>query len=104
MRGHRKLKHGRPKCWILYPGALGVQEVVLVLVGGLVGLSVETAIVIAIVKRLRDVAIGVPGLLVWQWTEGFRFEISPVARGLKPVFLRERSSPKSGTAEVVRSR
>jgi putative membrane protein len=79
------------------PGALGVQEVALVLVGRLVGLSVETAIVIAVVKRLRDVAVGVPGLLVWQWTEGFRFEISRVARGLKPVFLRQRSSPKSGT-------
>jgi len=35
------------------PGALGVQEVALVLAGKLVGLSVET-VMIAIVKRLRE--------------------------------------------------
>lgn len=70
------------------PGALGVQEVALVLVGKLVGLSVETAFVIAIVKRLRDVVVGVPGLLVWQWTEGFRFELSRVVKGLRPVLVR----------------
>ncbi len=57
------------------PGALGVQEVALVAVGNLVGLSPETAVLIAIVKRLRDVAVGVPGLLVWQWAEGGRVQI-----------------------------
>jgi uncharacterized membrane protein YbhN (UPF0104 family) len=70
------------------PGAVGVQEVALVLVGKLVGLSVEAAMVIAIVKRLRDVVVGVPGLLVWQWAEGFRFEKSRVVKGLRPVLVR----------------
>jgi putative membrane protein len=58
----------------MIPGALGVQEAALLAVGGLVGLPVETAIVIAVVKRLRDIVIGVPGLLVWQWTEGRWFQ------------------------------
>ena len=35
-----------------------------VVVSKLVGLPVETAIMIAIVKRLRDVVMEVPGLLV----------------------------------------
>ena len=70
------------------PGALGVQEVALVLAGKLVGLSVETAIMIAIVKRLRDIVIGVPGLFVWQWAEGFRLEISQIAKALRPVLVR----------------
>ena len=54
------------------PGALGVQEAALLMVGGLAGLSAEISMTIAVVKRLRDIAIGVPGLLVWQWIEGSR--------------------------------
>ncbi|HEX6842369.1 MAG TPA: lysylphosphatidylglycerol synthase domain-containing protein [Stellaceae bacterium] len=57
----------------LVPGALGIQEAALLMVGGLVGLSAESAMAVAVVKRLRDIAIGVPGLLVWQWIEGSRF-------------------------------
>jgi hypothetical protein len=37
------------------PGALGIQEIALILVANLVGLSAETAILIGILKRLRDV-------------------------------------------------
>ena len=51
------------------PGALGVQEIGLIMAGQLVGLSPETAVLIAIVKRLRDVLIGVPGLLLWHWAD-----------------------------------
>lgn len=54
------------------PGALGIQEVALVLVGSFVGLPPETAMLIAIVKRLRDVVLGLPGLAMWQWMEGRR--------------------------------
>src|SRR4051794_21932945 len=54
------------------PGALGVQEAALLMVGGLAGLSAETSMTIAVIKRLRDIAVGVPGLLVWQWIEGSR--------------------------------
>jgi putative membrane protein len=83
----------------LIPGALGVQEVALVLVGKLVGLPVETAIVIAIVKRLRDVVVGVPGLLVWQWAEGFRFENLRVVRGLRLVLVRRAFGATSGAED-----
>ncbi len=62
------------------PGALGIQELGLVIVGGLVGLPAETAMLIAVVKRLRDVAIGVPGLIIWQWVEGRRFPATRTAR------------------------
>jgi hypothetical protein len=56
------------------PGALGIQEVALVLVGGLVGISLPSAMLLAIVKRLRDVLLGVPALLLWQWLEGRRLD------------------------------
>ena len=64
------------------PGALGIQEIALVAVSGLVGLPPQIAMQVAIVKRLRDVVVGVPGLLTWQWieTQGFRL---PSAR-LRP--------------------
>jgi len=52
------------------PGALGIQEAALVMVCGFVGLSPEIAMLIAIVKRLRDVVLGTPGLVMWQWVEG----------------------------------
>jgi putative membrane protein len=61
------------------PGALGIQEVALVLVGGLVGISPQSAMLLAIVKRLRDVVLGVPALLLWQWLEGRRLDRSLLA-------------------------
>jgi putative membrane protein len=70
------------------PGALGTQEIALLLVGKLVGLTPETAILIAIVKRLRDVLVGVPGLVVWVGVEGFRARLPRFLGGdLKPVVV-----------------
>lgn len=40
------------------PGALGVQEAGLVLVGGLLGVAPEQAIALSMVKRLRELAFG----------------------------------------------
>ena len=51
------------------PGALGVQEGGLIVVCALFGLSPETAIALSLAKRLREVALGVPGLLLWQRLE-----------------------------------
>ncbi|MBV9842133.1 MAG: flippase-like domain-containing protein [Sphingomonadaceae bacterium] len=50
----------------LLPGALGAQEAGYVLLGALVGLDRETALALSLLKRARDLAIGVPTLLVWQ--------------------------------------
>jgi putative membrane protein len=51
------------------PGAIGVQEAGYVLLGPLVGLDPEAAVALSLVKRARDVAIGLPALLIWQGTE-----------------------------------
>jgi putative membrane protein len=55
------------------PGALGVQEGGLVLVCGLLGVPAETALALSVTKRARELLVGLPGLLAWQWTEGRRF-------------------------------
>jgi len=52
------------------PGAIGVQEGGYVVVCRLLGISPEVAIALSLVKRLREVALGLPGLLLWQRTEG----------------------------------
>lgn len=50
----------------LIPGALGVQEAGYVLLAPLIGLDRDTALAFALLKRGRDVAIGVPTLLLLQ--------------------------------------
>jgi uncharacterized membrane protein YbhN (UPF0104 family) len=54
----------------MVPGALGVLEASYIVFGGLFGLSAETALALSLSKRVRELALGVPGLMVWQWIEG----------------------------------
>ncbi len=54
------------------PSGLGVQEGVYALLGPLFGLPAEAALALSLLKRARDVAIGVPVLLSWQFVEGRR--------------------------------
>ncbi|WP_395666562.1 lysylphosphatidylglycerol synthase domain-containing protein [Methylocella sp.] len=54
------------------PGALGVQEVGFVVVCGLFGIEADQAIALSMVKRARELAVGVAGLVMWQWAEGRR--------------------------------
>ena len=56
----------------IVPGALGVQEGGLVVVAGLYGIPADAAIALSMVKRAREVAVGVAGLLMWQWSAGRR--------------------------------
>ena len=51
------------------PGAIGVQEAGYVLLGPLLGLDPQAAVALSLVKRARDVAIGLPSLLAWQAAE-----------------------------------
>lgn len=51
------------------PGALGVQETGLILIGSLIGLPADAAIALSLAKRLREIAIGLPALASWQWVE-----------------------------------
>ena len=51
------------------PGAIGVQEGGYVVVCGLLGIAPEVAIAVSLVKRLREVVLGLPGLVVWHRTE-----------------------------------
>jgi putative membrane protein len=54
----------------MVPGGLGVLEGSFVLFGGLLGLPAETALAISLSKRVRELALGLPGLFCWHWIEG----------------------------------
>ena len=48
------------------PGGIGVQEAAYALIGPALGLPAEAALALALAKRARDVALGIPTLIVWQ--------------------------------------
>jgi len=54
------------------PGALGVQEGGFVLVGALLGLTPDVSLALSLVKRMRDLLLGVPALAGWHFIEGKR--------------------------------
>ena len=54
------------------PNALGVQEGAYLVLGPLFGVPPDLALAISVLKRARDIAIGVPVLLSWQAAEGRR--------------------------------
>lgn len=51
------------------PGALGVQEGGYIVVCALFGLPPEKALALSMIRRIREVALGVPGLIWWARTE-----------------------------------
>jgi putative membrane protein len=53
----------------LIPGALGVQEAGYALLAPLVGIDPAAALALSLVRRARDVVVGVPTLLIWQARE-----------------------------------
>ena len=62
------------------PMGVGVQEATYAIVGPLFGLGPEMSLAVSLLKRARDLVIGVPALLVWQALEGRRL-VAGGARG-----------------------
>ncbi len=61
----------------IVPGALGLQEAAYALIGPIFGLDPATALGLSLIKRARDLAIGVPALLLWQAGESRRLLSRP---------------------------
>jgi putative membrane protein len=66
------LLYGMRSLAFMVPNAIGVQEGSLVLLGGLFGVGADQALALSLIKRGRDLVIGVPALLIWQMLEGRR--------------------------------
>jgi len=56
----------------IVPNALGVQEGAYAVLAPLFGVGAEFGLAVSLLKRARDIAIGVPVLLFWQAVEGQR--------------------------------
>jgi uncharacterized membrane protein YbhN (UPF0104 family) len=54
------------------PGALGVQEGGYVLVGSLLGIPGDAAFALSLISRVRELILGIPGLISWQLIEARR--------------------------------
>jgi hypothetical protein len=61
---------------------LGVQEGGFTVLGTLFGIPPEAALALSFVKRVPDLAIGLPGLLAWYWLEIHR--LLPITAGVRP--------------------
>jgi len=57
---------------VLVPNALGVQEAAYTVLTPLFGAGAELGLAVSLLKRARDIVLGVPVLLVWQAIEGRR--------------------------------
>lgn len=63
----------------LVPSGLGVQEGGFVLICGLFGIDSGTALALSLAKRVPDVVLGLPALLVWQNLEARRTGLGSTA-------------------------
>jgi glycosyltransferase 2 family protein len=63
------------------PNAVGVQEAAYVVLGATVGVTPDMALALSLLKRARDIAIGLPTLGAWQAVEGGRIARRGAAAG-----------------------
>ncbi len=54
------------------PGGLGVQEGGYLFVGNLLGIPGDAAFALSLIARVRELALGIPGLISWQVIEARR--------------------------------
>ena len=54
------------------PGALGVQEGGYVVIGNLLGIPGDAAFALSLIARVRELILGIPGLICWQMIEARR--------------------------------
>jgi putative membrane protein len=64
---------------VLIPGYAGVQEAGYVALGGIFGLPPEIALAVSLLRRARDIAIGIPILIIWQLFEVRRLRSVPAS-------------------------
>jgi putative membrane protein len=53
----------------LVPGAVGVQEGGYILLGTLLGIPGDMALALSLLRRVRELAVGIPGIVAWQFVE-----------------------------------
>ena len=67
---------------VFIPAAIGIQEAGYAALVPLFGLSPETGVAVSVLRRARDLAVGIPVLLAWQLVEARRGR--PMAQERRP--------------------
>jgi putative membrane protein len=62
---------------VFIPHALGAQEAAYAVLSPLFGIGAEFGLAVSVLKRARDLAVGIPILLIWQFIEGHRARSRP---------------------------
>jgi hypothetical protein len=88
------------------PNAVGVQEGAYILLGATFGLTPEMALALSLLKRARDLAIGLPAFGLWQIIEGDRLwrRIAPRRRPAAALEQRAVIAPAVASAALSRSK
>lgn len=68
---------------VLVPASLGVQEAGYAALTPLFGLTPETGIAVSLLRRARDISVGIPALLAWQALEARQVR-QQMAQGRRP--------------------
>lgn len=63
------LGHAARSAAFLIPSGLGAQEAGFLLIGNLYGLPPDLSLAASLAIRVRELALGVPALVGWQWLE-----------------------------------
>jgi putative membrane protein len=66
------LLEGLRSATVFIPAAIGVQEAGYAALAPLFGLGAEVGLAASLLRRARDIAVGVPVLLLWQFVEARR--------------------------------
>lgn len=66
------LGQGTRAAAFVLPGGIGVQDGTLIAACAIFGIPAEVALAMALIKRVPDLALGLPSLLAWQALEGRR--------------------------------
>jgi putative membrane protein len=68
----------------LVPASAGVQEAGYVGLGAIFGVAPEISLSVSLIRRARDLLVGVPILLLWQMAELRRLRLQPVVEQTTP--------------------
>lgn len=71
----QSLLEGLRSATVFIPAAIGVQEAGYAALAPLFGLGPEAGLAVSLLRRARDLTIGVPALLLWQLVEAHRLRI-----------------------------
>ena len=68
----QSLLEGLRSATVFIPAAVGIQEAGYAALAPLFGLAPEAGLAASLLRRARDIVVGIPVLLIWQWIEARR--------------------------------